>query len=229
MVSTTLFSISRWWELGSMEWWVLLEIMRTRNYVEDQRMQWPCPSKWRSELCRTRHRGCWLQPRKLSRWIVFTMLIHILWPLFQLLSACLFFTVDGNWGPWNDGQCSKSCGPGSLSRTRECNDPAPQNGGQNCVGQSTEVVDCNLIACPSELAWSNPIFRYFHEFCPSLVDGNWGSWNPWSDLPCSTTCGPGTISRTRECNDPVPQHEGQACIGQPTETANCNLGKCIGE
>ena len=67
--------------------------------------------------------------------------------------VCLpFFTVDGNWGPWNDGQCSKSCGPGSLSRTRECNDPAPQNGGQNCVGQDTEVVDCNLIACPSELA-----------------------------------------------------------------------------
>ena len=57
-------------------------------------------------------------------------------------------TVDGSWGPWRTGQCSVTCGVGSVVRTRECNNPLPVNGGKDCVGPSSEVQPCNEGCCP---------------------------------------------------------------------------------
>ena len=60
----------------------------------------------------------------------------------------------------------------------------------------------------------------------NLVDGGWGFWGPWgSHGPCSTTDGRGTISRTRSCDSPQPQHGGQACQGPASDRKNCtNIG-----
>merc|ERR550519_2707559 len=49
--------------------------------------------------------------------------------------------VNGGWSHW--GNCSATCGGGSMTRT--CTDPSPANGGAGCVGKSRQ--DCNMDDC----------------------------------------------------------------------------------
>ncbi|XP_032863647.2 A disintegrin and metalloproteinase with thrombospondin motifs 3 isoform X2 [Tyto alba] len=56
---------------------------------------------------------------------------------------------DGNWGPWTKfGSCSRSCGTGVHFRTRQCNNPMPINGGEDCAGVNFEFQLCNTEECP---------------------------------------------------------------------------------
>ncbi|XP_076587854.1 A disintegrin and metalloproteinase with thrombospondin motifs 3 [Chaetodon auriga] len=56
---------------------------------------------------------------------------------------------DGTWGSWSKyGSCSRSCGTGVRFRTRQCNNPAPSNGGQDCPGVNYEYQLCNTDDCP---------------------------------------------------------------------------------
>ena len=58
--------------------------------------------------------------------------------------------TDGGWsdfGDWSD--CSAACGGGSQNRTRGCSNPAPANGGSNCVGDAKETKECNDQPCYS--------------------------------------------------------------------------------
>ncbi|KAK2838064.1 hypothetical protein Q5P01_015276 [Channa striata] len=56
---------------------------------------------------------------------------------------------DGAWGNWSKyGSCSRSCGTGVRFRTRQCNNPAPSNGGQDCPGVNYEYQLCNTDDCP---------------------------------------------------------------------------------
>ena len=57
-------------------------------------------------------------------------------------------TVDGGYsdfGAWSD--CSAECGGGTQIRSRTCTNPAPANGGADCVGDSSETRKCNTNAC----------------------------------------------------------------------------------
>ncbi|MEI8013075.1 MAG: cohesin domain-containing protein, partial [Candidatus Omnitrophota bacterium] len=55
---------------------------------------------------------------------------------------CSILTVIN--GGWTDfGTCSKTCGGGTQTRT--CTNPAPANGGANCVGASSQ--ECNTQQC----------------------------------------------------------------------------------
>ena len=57
------------------------------------------------------------------------------------------------WGLWGDyGTCSKTCGTGQQTRSRPCRDV---DGGEACVGNSTDTRDCNTIPCEGELNLSN--------------------------------------------------------------------------
>ncbi|XP_061117399.1 A disintegrin and metalloproteinase with thrombospondin motifs 3 isoform X1 [Conger conger] len=57
--------------------------------------------------------------------------------------------LDGGWGVWTKyGSCSRSCGTGVRFRTRQCNNPAPSNGGQDCPGVNYEYQLCNTEDCP---------------------------------------------------------------------------------
>ena len=60
--------------------------------------------------------------------------------------------VDGGWGEWSRfTECSQTCGDGVRSRTRECNNPSPLNGGFPCPGEHFETLECNEeINCKSE-------------------------------------------------------------------------------
>ena len=62
------------------------------------------------------------------------------------------------------------------------------------------------------------------------VDGGWGEWSEWST--CSVTCAGGDQSRTRQCDNPVPQHNGDDCSvdgSRNTETRSCTEIKCPGK
>ncbi|CAF98002.1 unnamed protein product, partial [Tetraodon nigroviridis] len=108
-------------------------------------------------------------------------------------------TVDGGFGAWsgwsacshNDGGNGGSC----LCRTRACDSPSPQCGGQQCQGISVEVANCSR-------------------------NGAWTPWTSWS--PCSTSCGIGFQVRQRSCSNPSPRHGGRVCVGQNREERYCN-------
>ena len=54
------------------------------------------------------------------------------------------------WGSWGSySTCTKSCGIGTQTRSRKCNNPAPAGGGSACTGDSKETSNCNIQPCPS--------------------------------------------------------------------------------
>ena len=61
----------------------------------------------------------------------------------------MIISVNGNWGDWTAwNTCSVTCAGGTQARTRLCNNPAPSNGGANCVGSASESQACNTQSCP---------------------------------------------------------------------------------
>ncbi|XP_046547303.1 uncharacterized protein LOC124257313 [Haliotis rubra] len=62
---------------------------------------------------------------------------------------CQELVVNGNWGEWSKmTECSVSCGGGTRSRSRRCDSPPPDEGGDACDGVSEETQQCNIDACP---------------------------------------------------------------------------------
>uniref|UniRef100_A0A914W054 THSD1 third Ig-like domain-containing protein n=1 Tax=Plectus sambesii TaxID=2011161 RepID=A0A914W054_9BILA len=58
----------------------------------------------------------------------------------------------------------------------------------------------------------------------SPVDGGWSEWTNWS--ACLTTCGEGFRRRSRLCNKPTPQFDGQFCVGDSLQTQACAQAAC---
>jgi len=59
------------------------------------------------------------------------------------------------------------------------------------------------------------------------VNGDWSAWAGWSG--CDVTCGSGTKTRTRTCDNPKPEHGGDDCVGADHETGVCILNTCPGK
>ena len=51
-----------------------------------------------------------------------------------------------NWGAWDT--CTVTCGGGTNSRNRTCDNPAPSYGGATCDGESSDDDDCATDPCP---------------------------------------------------------------------------------
>ncbi|KAJ8322347.1 hypothetical protein KUTeg_000818 [Tegillarca granosa] len=119
-----------------------------------------------------------------------------------LLTHC---PLNGGWSSWSSwGNCSKTCGSGTETRTRSCSHPAPNYGGAQCSGSATESKSCLLKHCP--------------------LNGGWSSWSSWGH--CSKTCGSGTETKTRSCSHPAPNYGGAQCSGSATESKSCLLKHC---
>lgn len=113
--------------------------------------------------------------------------------------------IDGHWSDWMRwSPCSSTCGSGMKTRARMCTNPAPSQGGKDCVGSPYEMQQCFEIICP--------------------VDGNWGDWSSWSQ--CSASCGGGNEVRSRNCSNPAPSHGGKPCAGDPTQSQTCANTTC---
>ncbi|KAL4230559.1 Thrombospondin type 1 repeat-containing protein [Mactra antiquata] len=116
----------------------------------------------------------------------------------------IFCPIDGGWGMWSDfTPCSEPCGVGLMQRTRVCDSPMPQYGGQMCIGEAVDKRECDTGV-----------------FCP--VDGGFSLWTEWSY--CSADCGEGMSFRTRECNSPAPMYGGVPCQGVFEEQRVCDTG-----
>lgn len=56
--------------------------------------------------------------------------------------------VHGFWSSWSEfSSCSRTCGGGVTLRTRQCNNPRPAFGGNNCEGPDVEAELCNQQPC----------------------------------------------------------------------------------
>uniref|UniRef100_A0A673GX47 A disintegrin and metalloproteinase with thrombospondin motifs 3-like n=1 Tax=Sinocyclocheilus rhinocerous TaxID=307959 RepID=A0A673GX47_9TELE len=56
---------------------------------------------------------------------------------------------DGGWSSWGKfGSCSRTCGGGVRSRSRQCNNPVPVYGGRDCPGTTFDYQVCNIEDCP---------------------------------------------------------------------------------
>uniref|UniRef100_A0A8C9S0M1 ADAM metallopeptidase with thrombospondin type 1 motif 14 n=1 Tax=Scleropages formosus TaxID=113540 RepID=A0A8C9S0M1_SCLFO len=56
---------------------------------------------------------------------------------------------DGSWGSWSKfGFCSRTCGGGVRSRSRQCDNPPPAYGGRDCPGSAFDYQMCNSEECP---------------------------------------------------------------------------------
>ncbi|KAJ8374864.1 hypothetical protein SKAU_G00054440 [Synaphobranchus kaupii] len=107
--------------------------------------------------------------------------------------------VDGGWSQWAAwSECSAPCGGGAKLRSRQCDNPTPQNGGRGCAGVSEQQKDCNTQHCTDS--------------------GPWFDWSPWS--VCSVSCGGGEQFRTRECHFPP-------CPGMKRQSKTCNTQVCL--
>jgi hypothetical protein len=60
---------------------------------------------------------------------------------------------------------------------------------------------------------------YFDVFSVTNVNGSWGLWSDYSS--CSSTCGGGTWTRTRSCNNPPRSGTGAPCPGVAMQSTNC--------
>ena len=85
----------------------------------------------------------------------------------------------GQWSEW--GECSKSCGGGTRTKTRECINQRDSYGNP-CNQDLVETEKCNENPCPI-----------------------WTDWTDWT--PCTVTCGGGTRKKARECV--LPKSEAQ--------------------
>jgi len=59
---------------------------------------------------------------------------------------------------------------------------------------------------------------------PSDSEDSWSEWSPWS--ACSADCGGGVQIRTRTCEGPLDDCEGQSTFTRPCNTQPCK-GKWI--
>ena len=75
---------------------------------------------------------------------------------FSKCSGCVSGIIDGHWGRWMAySTCTATCGQGTRTRTRLCDDPTPQRGGNKCAGSGVERVPCTLKPC--EVKPVNPV------------------------------------------------------------------------
>ena len=62
-----------------------------------------------------------------------------------------FIVANGEWGCWGPySECSATCGNGTKTRARKCNNPPPSGGGSSCIGDMEEIKTCSAGYCPSE-------------------------------------------------------------------------------
>ncbi|MFT7813659.1 A disintegrin and metalloproteinase with thrombospondin motifs 3 [Arapaima gigas] len=135
---------------------------------------------------------------------------------------------DGAWGAWTKfGSCSRSCGTGVRFRTRQCNNPVPSNGGQDCSGVNYEYQLCNMDDCP----------RHYEDFRAQQCQQRNSHfefqnakhhWQPYEHLDSNKRCH--LYCQSKESGDVVYMkqlvHDGTRCSYKDPYSI-CVRGECV--
>ncbi|KAI3372037.1 hypothetical protein L3Q82_006906 [Scortum barcoo] len=86
-----------------------------------------------------------------------------------------------------------------------------------CSNNGLAVMDGNECKCICKPNTSGPACEVGTEVegQPGVIHGRWTCWSAWS------SCSGSRRSRSRSCSNPAPQNGGQHCIGESTETSEC--------
>nr|XP_006825727.1 PREDICTED: uncharacterized protein LOC102807433 [Saccoglossus kowalevskii] len=102
-------------------------------------------------------------------------------------------------------------GPGNFIITPEYRRPILITD-VHCTGNETSLAYCSYGNALDAHVCTNQ--QDVVVFC--AVDGGWGKWSAWSDN--LVDCGWGNRTRTRLCDNPLPQDGGMPCIGNDMES-----------
>ncbi|XP_068201484.1 A disintegrin and metalloproteinase with thrombospondin motifs 6-like [Palaemon carinicauda] len=99
--------------------------------------------------------------------------------------------IHGNWGSWSNwSTCSRTCGAGTSSAIRHCDNPPPANGGRYCTGDRKRYRICNTQDCPD----NGVSFRTVQcsAYDKQLYKGALHTWLPvmFDHAPCQLDCKP---------------------------------------
>ncbi|XP_044750443.1 A disintegrin and metalloproteinase with thrombospondin motifs 12-like [Coccinella septempunctata] len=97
--------------------------------------------------------------------------------------------VNGGWSKWsNPTECSRTCGGGTSTASRECDNPTPANGGRYCLGDRKKVTTCNMQPCPQGSTPFREMQCTKHNTIP--LKGVTHTWKPYlkRDEPCVLYC-----------------------------------------
>lgn len=113
--------------------------------------------------------------------------------------------VNGGYGPWTDwSECSASCDSGVQYKTRECNSPLPEHGGNPCSGDRIMSRTCQIQPCD--------------------IDGEFTEWSQWEVCTAvSQDYCAGKTFRRRHCSNTKPMYDGTFCEGSTKEVKPCDV------
>ena len=79
--------------------------------------------------------------------------------------------MNGNWGSWSKYfSCSVTCGEGTQTRRRLCDEPAPKYGGADCEGDDEESQPCTAATtCPGQYVSCTPVTLYVYHWYYTCV------------------------------------------------------------
>jgi len=110
---------------------------------------------------------------------------------------------DCEWGPWAQWTpCSKTCGGGTIHRSREISVKS-KNGGNQCLGSPQQGAECNMQSCATDCVWTD-----------------WTEWNA-----CPVSCDGGFRTKTRFVEVEA-EDGGRPCGGNTTLKDACNADPC---
>ena len=83
-------------------------------------------------------------------------------------------SVDGHWGQWSAwATCSNDCGIGNSSRTRQCDNPPPSNGGFQCSTKQSGATESGTCAGLSGAGCVPDTDCWFDNACTGWDFGGW--------------------------------------------------------
>ncbi|XP_022792548.1 A disintegrin and metalloproteinase with thrombospondin motifs 6-like [Stylophora pistillata] len=123
--------------------------------------------------------------------------------------------IHGRWSDWSVfSKCTRPCGGGVQHRSRTCTNPAPKNGGRNCIGPKVgHWKVCNPQPCPAAS-------KTFRQLQCEAIDPEYQAY--YTSDHCSLVC------RKKQAAFPQQRdvENGTRCFSDPTIPDVCIQGKC---